>query len=1550
MKNLVHIGLCLAALCLGITPQAAWAQPTQFDEPTDVILFDPGTGDTVALVSAHNTLTQGLSTAASGVGETMYLGDLLAADINGKNPDRVYVFANRFEQVGQVDLQTTSRPVIFGRYDTFTNVEVVRASDQAYLSKIDVTWVSVTGADGYLIFRDDQPAGKPYRVITDEQLTTFTDTNLGIDQRYTYSVLAYSLDPARPFITEVLSDEGSTQPFTFAYDNQTVTEVSVDFNYEFDNHLLVGLDNQAVYVELVDETAGQVVFGDQLTLTDIAENDLLFDNSLKVSGQDEKGVSAETNIGSLPQWTIEMWVNPSLDAGQDLYTYLFQDGDVWSVITPTGYVYFTDQNDLTLHSQDGAIAWDTWSHIAMTYDGSEMRLYINGEPMPWKVYNGATPFDLGVATANGGLIGTLNFGGVRSDYQSAAWHQNFTGAFGMLRIWDKPRLARQVAEDYQDVFDTDVEGLVSQWTFDQEDLSLADDIHGNILTLSSNAPQVHPVRWKPAYAFVDQIVARTISLTLEAPQDDNAQRDYRLFMYETGSSKLISESATTVTFNHPGAPGLLAVPSSGNLMGTEAYTVSLTVDPASHKVGAYDITRTATNGETVLLTTLVPDTTNGDYDTTTVLNYTDVYTESAAQSITGGQTYTYEVVPRYTDLATDFRDQAKAVQEDAMILDLLTDLAPTADAVTVDWDETALAAAGYTEVRLERDGDVLRTLPVAEGSFLDTLTLYGVDHAYRVVALREGAPMLSQTATTQIAPNGSFAGLLLSATGNYVVPNTPLMLENLTASKQIGTLPTDAYGRLNAPGISYGASSDFTWTSPVQTNLTEADFTLGRYSAQVSHQWMHYDTAYTVLDAVGLLTDSAATSNDQGLVLSWTAVPDASISPAPTVFASIYRDGDLIGVVHDASDFTDSTATVGLHDYQLELYYFASGSVHAQSVDFKGQEFKAPVAPNTYVLDITNWGFDIFVHAAYPASPKVDYLAVKRVDRATDIPYPVLTFTPGETIDFYDSLAWPQTEYDYYLEAHTHGGDVVVLDQGYSLSQSLTASTIISQGQAQVVSSGVELTFETTRDYYQGTNWDGIRITSDVSDYELVLDKSTVLNVASRSVGHFTVNYPAVTVADGQLFLEVYKYTDRGFYFTNKLAYSFTGATVAMPAGTVPTAPSLATSGTIVQTPVLSASKDIRDRIMVTWTYPDYADVEFHLKWRAVGTTPWTELVLPNEQRAFLHENLPATQIEYILSAKTRKSDEFSDEVWDYGQARQYYTVEGLVTNPQGIPQASTFVSLNGAWTLTDSAGHYRLADLELATGSQTLEGYYGGEAFSKSFTFAPGEGTMQRVDFTLPSTTVAGRIRGHEAIWGLNAYPDPDRMANELRWTLPNIPYSGVKVYQHNGDNEVADIAYGEEMVWVDYLTESNPAGVQYMMVPYLTNALGEKVLQTDYLAVTTPVDYPVLQAPTYMDAFTNVAQGYVELTWGHTRNTVDGYVILRNDEEIGRVSASESAHFIDETGIPNQVYRYAIHGYLTRNGQDLWSTRATTALAQYPLTGDVTNLVATVGPVEGG
>jgi hypothetical protein len=134
--------------------------------------------------------------------------------------------------------------------------------------------------------------------------------------------------------------------------------------------------------------------------------------------------------------TLEAWIYPTAlggiwrtallkeQPGQLVYA-LYANNDV---NRPSGHLYTT--GDLFTNGT-AALPLNTWSHVAMTWDGTTQRLFLNGVQVGTRVVAGTLP----------NSTGALRFGG------NNVWAEWFAGRLDEIRIYDRALTQAELQAD-----------------------------------------------------------------------------------------------------------------------------------------------------------------------------------------------------------------------------------------------------------------------------------------------------------------------------------------------------------------------------------------------------------------------------------------------------------------------------------------------------------------------------------------------------------------------------------------------------------------------------------------------------------------------------------------------------------------------------------------------------------------------------------------------------------------------------------------------------------------------------------------------------------------------------------------------------------------------------------------------------------------------------------------------------------------------------------------------------------------------------------------------
>ncbi|CCI03457.1 Calx-beta domain-containing protein [Microcystis aeruginosa] len=196
------------------------------------------------------------------------------------------------------------------------------------------------------------------------------------------------------------------------------------------------------------------------------------DYSLLFDGTDDYiSIPHGSNL-SLTNFTIETWVNPSQIKGSWQPLITKEESDGW----PRNYGIYITPNAMTVHfsfaatngnnvysfSQNSLII-NKWNHIAMTYDGSSFKFYLNGQ-LDASINTNAVPLQNTEPVKIGKEVNVFN---------------PFSGKMDEVRIWNKARTQAEIQADMTHPLTGSETGLVGYWQFNENAGTTVTDLAGN---------------------------------------------------------------------------------------------------------------------------------------------------------------------------------------------------------------------------------------------------------------------------------------------------------------------------------------------------------------------------------------------------------------------------------------------------------------------------------------------------------------------------------------------------------------------------------------------------------------------------------------------------------------------------------------------------------------------------------------------------------------------------------------------------------------------------------------------------------------------------------------------------------------------------------------------------------------------------------------------------------------------------------------------------------------------------------------------------------------
>ncbi|WP_436935781.1 LamG-like jellyroll fold domain-containing protein [Halovenus marina] len=174
----------------------------------------------------------------------------------------------------------------------------------------------------------------------------------------------------------------------------------------------------------------------------------LLGNSSSSYGTLTDRASIDRAIGN--EFALEFWVNPDADSEEDAWIFRKQNtwGVQWRGTGDQRKIRFQADGFNDWITSDSTIAADTWTHVAIVYDGSNRNIYLNGE----------------LDTTAGGSDGPGTTGNdLRIGTNGALNDQFFQGKLDEIRIWDEPRADSEVRRNYDNELAGSEDELVGYW-------------------------------------------------------------------------------------------------------------------------------------------------------------------------------------------------------------------------------------------------------------------------------------------------------------------------------------------------------------------------------------------------------------------------------------------------------------------------------------------------------------------------------------------------------------------------------------------------------------------------------------------------------------------------------------------------------------------------------------------------------------------------------------------------------------------------------------------------------------------------------------------------------------------------------------------------------------------------------------------------------------------------------------------------------------------------------------------------------------------------------
>jgi YD repeat-containing protein len=377
------------------------------------------------------------------------------------------------------------------------------------------------------------------------------------------------------------------------------------------------------------------------------------ENGIDLDGADDiisAGNSVASDLDGLSNVTVEAWVKPATTAGFGVvagnYNYPTNNNELQILLRRSGdaYEFYVDgglgyEGVIT---SAGTVIPGVWQHVAGTWDGTTLRIYINGvELNSFTTTNGSNL----ISTANSLVMG------------NNAINESFSGIIDDVRIWTTTRTATEVGQNMTDCLTGSETGLIAYYKLNE--LSGATVVSD----ASASGYDATLMNADPSAVWTTGIVgcncnanmSTTVTVTVEDITDPvlaNVPANISLLANAANCEATVTWTAPTATDNCTTSPAITSTHNSGDNFPLGITTVSYTAtdDEGNDVVETFDVTVTSDLVGTATATDVLC---NGDTDgevtlvvtggTTTYSYEWDDASTSTTQDLTGAGAGTYTV-------------------------------------------------------------------------------------------------------------------------------------------------------------------------------------------------------------------------------------------------------------------------------------------------------------------------------------------------------------------------------------------------------------------------------------------------------------------------------------------------------------------------------------------------------------------------------------------------------------------------------------------------------------------------------------------------------------------------------------------------------------------------------------------------------------------------------------------------------------------------------------------------------------------------------------------
>ena len=330
---------------------------------------------------------------------------------------------------------------------------------------VDLNWATdEANTIRYEIFRKDSSETSLVYTINDTLIKDWQDDSVAMLTEYEYKVEAVGYNDERstqgykPIITDDCPPPGSFILSDAFYCQESYPRVDLSWTDSYD------ADSYDISRNLLNpdnSTAGTITFYDKTSIyTDWGQG-----NALSFDGIDDYVSIPDDDSLNLNIITMEAWIYPTGFNywGHIIYKSRYKLRLYYYTGRVESYVYVNGGLRGCTTPDDIAVSLNQWNHVVSTYDGNNIKVYINGVEGCSRSYSPTGNIDIAESALQIGSYYTFSTGTYR-----------FKGTIDDVRIYGRALAEIEVQEHYQGIFNNE-SNLTGLWRFDEGSGNSASD-------------------------------------------------------------------------------------------------------------------------------------------------------------------------------------------------------------------------------------------------------------------------------------------------------------------------------------------------------------------------------------------------------------------------------------------------------------------------------------------------------------------------------------------------------------------------------------------------------------------------------------------------------------------------------------------------------------------------------------------------------------------------------------------------------------------------------------------------------------------------------------------------------------------------------------------------------------------------------------------------------------------------------------------------------------------------------------------------------------------